>query len=222
MKNLKEYIIEGIFDTDEDTIDKNIKDLIKQFLKDNFVSDSLYKISDKPNADGKYEVSCNGSVVVKNQEITSLTNGLFIWANIDGYFSCYHGDSLTSLEGAPKKVGGRFSCEYCFSLKSLEGAPEKVGGVFDCNACHSLISLKGAPEKVGGNFNCSHCTSLTSLKGAPKEVDGYFSCKGCKSLKSLNGAPKKVGNDFICSNCHIAFTINDVKKVSNVKGIIKA
>ena len=120
MKNLKEYIVEGIFDTDEDTIDKSIKDQIKRFLKDNFVCDSSYKISDKPNADGKYEVSCNGSIVVKNQEITSLTNGLFIWTNIGGYFSCY----------------------YCTSLTSLEGAPEKVGGDFDCNACHSLISLE--------------------------------------------------------------------------------
>ena len=89
MKNLKEYIIEGIFDTDEDTIDKNIKDQIKQFLKDNF-ADSSYKISDKPNTDGKFEVSSTGIVKVKNYKITSLTNGLFIWTNVKRDFIVFN------------------------------------------------------------------------------------------------------------------------------------
>ena len=153
MKNLKEYIIEGVFDTDEDTIDENIKDQIKQFLKENFKGYSKCKISRKPNTNGKYEVSSSKDIKAKTY-ITSLTNGLFVWTT--------------------------------------------VGGDFFCRLCNSLKSLKGSPEKVSGNFSCRWCDSLKSLEGAPKEVGGFFSC----------------------SECGIAFTIDDVKEVSNVKGKI--
>ena len=154
MINLKNYIIEGIFDTDEDTIDKSIKDQIKQFLKDNFKGYSSCKISRKPNADGKYEVSSSKNIKVKNYKITSLTNGLFIWTTVDSDFNCENCKSLTSIEGAPEKVGGSFDCGYCDSLTSLEGAPNRVGIDFDCSWCESLKSLEGAPEEVGGNFIC--------------------------------------------------------------------
>ena len=160
MKNLKEYIVEGIFDTDEDTIDKNIKDQIKQFLKDNFKGASSCKISRKPNADGKYEVSSSKNIEVKNEKITSLTNGLFIWVKVRGNFSCYECTSLTSLEDTPKEVGGNFNCGHCDSLTSLEGAPEKVGENFNCWNCKSLTSLEGAPEKVGGSFYCDSCNRV--------------------------------------------------------------
>ena len=81
MINLKNYIIEGIFDTDEDTIDKSIKDQIKQFLKDNFKGASSYKISHEPNNDGKYEVSSTGNV-----EVSGDVNG-----DVDttGNINCY-------------------------------------------------------------------------------------------------------------------------------------
>ena len=201
MKNLKEYIIEGIFDIEDniDNIDESIKEQIKQFLKDNFNGASLCKISDKPNKDGKYEVSSKGDVVVvKKKSITSLTNGLFIWTTVDKDFKCAFCDLLTSLEGAPKNVGGTFNCIYCNSLTSLKGSPEKVGGKFDCNGCDSLTSLEGAPKEVGGDFNCYCCDSLTSLKGAPE----------------------KIGGDFNCGDCGSKFTQEDVKKVFNVKGNI--
>ena len=195
MKNLKEYIIEGIFDTDENTIDKSIKDQIKQFLKENFKDASSCKISDKPNADGKYEVSSSKNIMVINEKITSLTNSMFIWTEVGGDFYCKYCDSLISLEGAPKKVGGDFSCDFCESLTSLKGAPKEVGGYFNCSRCKSLKSLKGTPKEVGGDFACNYCYSLTSLEGAPKEVNGGFQCIHCK----------------------VKFTEEDVKKVSNVK-----
>ena len=75
-------------------IDKSIKDQIKQFLKDNFKGYSSCKISKKPNKDGKYEVSSNKNINVKNYKITSLTNNMFIWDTIDN-----------------------FNCEYCTSIK---------------------------------------------------------------------------------------------------------
>ena len=242
MKNLKEYIVEGIFDTDENTIDKSIKDQIKCFLKENFKGASLCKISDKPNKDGKYEVSSSKNIMVKNFKITSLTNGLFIWTTVGGEFNCDYCPLLTSLEGAPKEVGGNFycnscklltslkgvpekvgrnfSCDFCKSLTSLKGAPKEVGGSFGCGCCDLITSLEGAPKEVSGIFDCGDCESLTSLKGAPKEVGGNFRCKYCKSLTSLEGAPEKVGGIFYCGGCGIKFTNDDVKKASNVKGII--
>ena len=201
MKNLKEYIIESIFDIEDniDNIDESIKDQIKQFLNDNFKNASNCIISEKPNKDGKFEVLSTGDVEVKNKSITSFTNRLFIWANIKGDFTCSNCNSLTSLEGAPKEVKGDFTC-------------------YNCNL---LISLEGAPKEVSGDFYCSNCKSLTSLKGAPKEVGGYFSCEYCNSLKSLEGAPKEVGGGFYCIKCGCYFTQEDVKKVSNVEKIIR-
>ena len=223
MINLKNYILESIFDIEDniDNMDESIREEIKQFLKENFKNASKYKISEKPNKDGKFEVSSNGDVEVKNKSITSLTNGLFIWANIKGDFVCDECNSLTSLEGAPKEVSGDFVCDECNSLKSLERAPKEVGGNFTCWSCNSLTSLEGAPEKVGGDFNCNYCNSLASLEGAPKKVDGDFSCVYCDSLTSLKGAPKEVGGNFSCRVSYRTFYEEDVKKVSNVKGMIK-
>ena len=137
MRGLKEYIIEGIFDVEDniDNMDESIKEQIKKFLNNNFKNASKCKISDKPNKDGKFEVSSNGGIEVKNPQITSLTNGLFIWTNIKEYFFCIICTSLTSLDGAPKEVGGNFMCHNCTSLTSLKGAPEKVGWNFNCVHC---------------------------------------------------------------------------------------
>jgi hypothetical protein len=66
-------------------------------------------------------------------------------------FYCY-GNQLTSLEGAPQKVGNDFNCGYN-SLTSLVGAPQKVGGYFFCYN-NRLTSLEGAPLKVGGELWC--------------------------------------------------------------------
>ena len=90
---------------------------------------------------------------------------------VTGDFYC-HGNSLTSLYGAPQEVGGNF---YCLnnSLTSLVGAPQEVRS-FRCD-CNKLTSLVGAPQKVGGSFDCSY-NKLTSLEGAPQEVGGYFDC----------------------------------------------
>ena len=49
-------------------------------------------------------------------------------------------------------------------------------------------------------------------------IDGKFICFGCDKLTSLEGAPKEVGGNFSCWNCCVKFTVDDVKKVSNVKG----
>ena len=203
MKSLSEYIKESIFDIDgkpQNQLEKTIKEEIKQFLKDNYKGASKCKISRKPNEDGKYVVDCKGALTMINTEASSLTNGTFVFGKVDDTFFCAYHDSLTSLEGAPQKVGG-FSCAYCHSLTSLEGAPKEVGRRFSCSHCKSLTSLEGAPQKVGGDFNCSYCKSLTSLEGAPEKVGGDFKCCECKSLTSLKGAPKEVRGEFDCYWC---------------------
>ena len=200
--SLRESILSNMDDI-IDSGDKQIKESIKQFLKENLVNGvSSIKISDKPNKDGKYEVSSKGTVIYKNSVyLTSLTNDLFIWNTVDEHFFCAACKGLTSLKGAPKKVGRDFSCSYCDLLQTLEGAPKIVGRDFSCNACKGLTSLKGAPKDVGGEFYCSYCDSLQTLEGAPKKVVGDFNCNACKGLTSLEGAPKTVEGDFNCSNC---------------------
>jgi hypothetical protein len=197
MKTLKDYINESLLDLDDLEISvDDVKESVKKFLKENYIGDFI--ISNRPNKEGKFEVSSNVDVIVSNKTIKYLTNDSFKFTTINGYFDCYNCKSLESLEGAPEKVRGDFECTCCSSLKSLEGAPKEVGGDFSCSTCNSLTSLKGAPKKIGGYFYCNYCKSLTSLKGAPKEVGGHFNCYNCKT----------------------SFTKEDVKKYSNVKGII--
>lgn len=199
MKRLSEYIKESIFDIEDNwNIDKHIKDEIQEFLKANYKI-RQYSISERPNDGGKYVVDSKESVYVKNKRMIHLTNDMFVWGEVEGNFVCSYGKSLTSLVGAPEKVGEMFDCRWCNSLASLVGAPKEVGGKFTCFDCNSLISLEGSPKKVGKNFDCSWCNSLISLEGAPKEVSG----------------------DFYCYGGDAKFTEDDVRKVTNVKGKIE-
>jgi hypothetical protein len=114
---------------------------------------------------------------------------------VTGEFSCYD-NQLTTLEGAPQKVGGDFYCSNN-QLTTLEGAPQKVGGYFSCSN-NQLKTLEGAPQEVGGEFSCSN-NQLTTLEGAPQKVGGDFSCYD-NQLTTLEGAPQKVGGGFYCYN----------------------
>ena len=192
MKTLKEYIIEGILDIEDNIENLSVESLIEDFIKENYNTTAKIQIKKKGN---KYIVSTNGTVVVKNKNITELTNGLFEWGEVEGHFYCNN----------------------CKSLKDLIGAPKEVGANFDCSDCTSLKDLKGAPEKVEWNFYCYGCTSLQSLKGAPEKVDGDFDCQRCTSLKDLKGAPEKVGRGFSCSKCGKKFTEEDVRAVCDVE-----
>lgn len=139
MKGLKEYITEAY--------DKKVERQIKKFIKDNYeCADIFIDI----NNDGKYEVSCLGHVRVKNEDMESLTDGLFVWGKVKGNFGCGYCEKLKSLEGSPREVGGNFYCTGCKSLKTLDGCPEIVRGDFDCQDCKSLKSHN--TEGIGGNF----------------------------------------------------------------------
>ena len=132
MKTLKEYIIEGILDIEDNIENLTEESLIEGFIGENYQVEKSLQIKKKGN---KYIVSTNGTVEVINKNITALTNGLFEWGEVGGDFYCHGCTSLKDLKGAPKKVKGSFSCAKCTSLKSLEGAPKEVGINFYCEKC---------------------------------------------------------------------------------------
>ena len=88
MRSLKESLLD---DDLADSIDKNIKQEIKDFLKLYFTGHSHCKISRQPNSDGKYEVSSNGKIIHNESNDPhgqNLTNGRFIWTVVNGDFNC--------------------------------------------------------------------------------------------------------------------------------------
>ena len=107
------------------------KKIVEEWIKNNYNIYGDLTISDD------LVVDCTGSVIVKNRNIESLATDMFRWGNIRGDFTCSF-TQITSLEGAPEKVGGSFYCQECINLKSLEGAPEVVGGRFVYSNCPNL------------------------------------------------------------------------------------
>jgi hypothetical protein len=134
-----------------------------------------------------------GDLYLNNKGLTELPD--LSKVTVEGDFLC-EGNELTSLKGAPQKVGGSFRGRDN-ELTSLTGAPQEIGGDFWCYD-NQLTSLIGAPQKVGKSFVCYN-NKLTTLQGAPQEVGGSFGCEN-NQLTSLTGAPQKVGGDFRCEN----------------------
>ena len=115
-------------------------------------------------------VDVDGDFYCQDQNLTDFKGVRF--GEISKFFDCSR-NSITSLDGAPQKVGGYFGC-YSNKLTSLEGAPQRVDGDFMCHS-NQLVSLKGSPQIVTGGFYCSR-NPLTSLEGAPPMVAGTFFC----------------------------------------------
>ena len=91
----------------------------------------------------------------------------------------------------------------------------------DGDVCLNSQGITKLPYKFGrviGHFICDR-NKLTTLEGSPKIVGGGFYCYHSK-LISLDIAPIEVGGDFYCDYNSTKFTIEDVKKVCNVKGVI--
>ena len=192
MKSLYESLLDD-FDTLEANADPRAE--IAEFLKQNFIGE--WTISKEPNKDGYYEVSSSTSIYGKQNKLTTLTNGLFIWTKVKGSFSCEKCNNLTSLKGGPREVGRAYYCSYCPNLETLEGGPE-FAGWFDCSRNDNLVSLEGGPKVTQHNFNCSYCPKLKSLKGAP-EISG----------KSIT-----------CNYCGEKFSVEEVEKYTKAKKII--
>lgn len=134
MKTLKESLLNDI----ETTLDKgntNIKKIIKQFLDTNYKVvnyNGKFIISAKPDKDGLYNVSTNGSVYMMHNGLEELTNGLFKFTNIRGSFDISGSKNLKTLKNGPISVLGGFNISRCISLDSLEYCPRNVAGEFTC------------------------------------------------------------------------------------------
>lgn len=160
MKNLKDILeasVLGNIDNSINNMDSEaIKVAIQEFIDRTYFYRQRIVISDKPDKDGKYVLTTNSGIIVRDPKIESLTNGMFVWGTVS-----------------------TFDCSYCQNLKSLEGSPKEVKGYFICNDCKNLTSLKGGPLTVDGDFSCRCCTKLKSLEFAPKRVGGIFYCGIC-------------------------------------------
>ena len=126
--------------------------------------DSKWKLT----VDGLVDV--NGNFDISKKRFKTFSGIKF--GVVTGSFDCSL-NQLTSLVGAPQKVGGYFDCSKN-KLTSLVGAPQEVVGSFKCNS-NQLTSLIGAPQKVGWRFECEN-NQLTSLEGAPQEFE-FFWCE---------------------------------------------
>lgn len=96
----------------------------------------------------------DSSIKLIRGDVRIFTNEIPQWmaeVEVEGDFWCQM-NGMTSLKGAPRKVGGRFDCSIN-DLVSLEGAPEYVGGHFS-SSINKLVNLVGAPKYVGENFYC--------------------------------------------------------------------
>lgn len=201
MKTLYESLLDD-FDTLSNKIDP--REAVKQFIE-TYCGGWGYKISQKPNKDGKFEVSARRVVIrgksLREDGAPGITNGMFVWTYIESDFICNSNPNITSLEGCPKIVGGKFDCSYCEKLTSLEGAPEQCQA-FDCSDCPKLTSLKGGPKMITGDntnsrrgsYLCMRCDNLESLEGAPQQskMIPQFVVAQCPKLTSLKGISKKI------------------------------
>ena len=189
MKSIKNYLNESI--ENEDYLNESVLDMegdkaeILKWIRDN------YTITGRLSITKDFVVNCTGNVFIKNESITSLTNGMFKWGKINKNFTCGWSKELRTLKGAPEYVGVSFGCVLCKNLETLEGAPKYVGLDFNCSLCDNLTNLEGAPKEVGRHFECSRCKNLKSLAGAPKKIGGSLDCHGCDKLSITDDDRKK-------------------------------
>ena len=181
MEPLKIYL-ESLLD-DEDEIATNDDALIKTFIEENYdlhwnLGEGMTIRQDKKLGT---VVDFDGFIVLKNNKIKSLTNGLFKFGKcID--FDCASCEGIKDLEGAPGECI-EFACTECNELKNLVGAPQKCS-LFDCGHCESLESLEGAPRECK-KFYCHTCRKLTSFDDMPDDITELFNIRDCRELRNL-------------------------------------
>lgn len=124
----------------------------------------------------------------KNWSINELTGKV----DVGGKFESMDSNKLGFRGVKFGEVYGDFEIGD-LGLSSLEGAPEKVGGSFRIYSNSKLTSLKGGPSEVGESFLCLG-SNLYSLEGSPLKVDGDFYIRPLPA--SLIGAPLKIGGKF--------------------------
>ena len=91
--------------------------IVNSFLRNNYVFCGKYELNWDEH-ENIFVVHSFGNINTKNMEMSSLTNGLFRFDVVNGFFSCHHCTKLESLEGAPKYVCGDFYPLYFACQKS--------------------------------------------------------------------------------------------------------
>ncbi len=121
-------------------------------------------------------------------------------------------DFLSDVE-----IRGTFDCSYN-DLKTLKNCPSSVTQNFICKH-NKLSDLIGSPKEVKGYYDCSH-NQLESFKGAPTTIYKDFTSFN-NQIKSLEGIPKHIKGDFWMSdNRGKEFTEEEIRAVSNIKGLV--
>ncbi len=98
-------------------------------------------------------VSCTGDVELKNMQ--NFQRFPVSFERVDGSFLCV-GGRLTSLEGAPQRVGGDFSCSLNNLTLSLDGLSSHIEGVVSLNYYPRLPLLRTLVAKKGVMFVTSN------------------------------------------------------------------
>lgn len=148
--------------------------------------DKLYDLYDLPE-----DFVIKGNLDLSKMSLTKLPD--LSKVTVEGDFLCNR-NKLTTLEGAPKKVGGNFSCASN-QLTSLQGAPQEVGGNFDCFD-NLLGTLYGISKEIGGSIIAEHhmfsmyglehfqTFSLDELKKSPFYREEIFINEKSKELRN--------------------------------------
>lgn len=91
---------------------------------------------------------------------------------------------LASLAHGPHTVNGDMTIVDC-GLTSLNGAPKKVGGVLRLNQLSKLMSLKGLEEcELGNDLDLDAC-GLKTLEGMPKKIGRHLIINCCDELEAI-------------------------------------
>ena len=160
---------------------------------------TIYKFTPEMQSiiDGKTKATTKDQVktILDNLEIKNYTINEDLTVDVTGNIKI----DYRPLKVIPVQFGvvtGDFICSIN-QLTTLKGAPTKVGGYFNCTS-NQLTTLKGGPTKVGEDFYCGN-NQLTTLQGGPIKVGKNFYCNGNK-LTTLEGGPTEVGGDFDFQN----------------------
>lgn len=142
------------------------------------------------NSDGTVDV--DGTVDMSVKKLRKIPIN---FRNVSGDFYCYENE-ITSLKGAPIKVGGNFNAGDNL-LRTLKYAPEQVGSDFRVDF-NLLDSLEYSPKYIGGSYTCAH-NSVKTLKGITKYIPFYLNAS-YNQLETLEHSPIRVGRDFRFNN----------------------
>ena len=112
-------------------------------------------------------VSCTGDVELKNMQ--NFQRFPVSFEKVDGSFLCV-GGRLTSLEGAPQRVGGDFDCTLNNLTLSLDGLSSHIEGVVSLNYYPRLPLLRTLAAKKGVKFVSSSHLIPTPLSEDAQHV----------------------------------------------------